>query len=112
MQDAVRTIAIIGLVGNLVIPSYPMVQAAVPVIPGTMALAFLTSCFVGSNAFLCEKLGGSCKYNTDCCHRLVCMQVTKRCEPRGPHARVAGMPRTKAVTKPGGRAASMKTTGG
>ncbi|XP_065294105.1 uncharacterized protein [Dermacentor albipictus] len=111
MQPTVKAIVIIGLVGNLVVPSYPLVHDAVPALRGTMALAFLTSCFVGSNAFLCEKLGGPCKYNTDCCHRLVCLQATMTCEPRGPHARRARLSRTRPATKPGGaRAAPMRTT--
>ncbi|XP_037521106.1 uncharacterized protein LOC119397802 [Rhipicephalus sanguineus] len=112
MQDFVRTLVIIGLVGNLVVPSYPMVHASVPAIRGTMALAFLTSCFVGGSTFLCEKQGGACKYNTDCCHRLVCLQITKTCEPRGAHARHGRLGRTKSVTRPGGRALPMRTTAG
>ncbi|KAL3174913.1 hypothetical protein MRX96_010942 [Rhipicephalus microplus] len=77
MQGIVRTLVIIGLVGKLAVPTYSMVHASVPAVRGTMALAFLTSCFVGGSTFLCEKIGGACKYNTDCCHRLVCLQVTQ-----------------------------------
>ncbi|XP_077541000.1 uncharacterized protein LOC144153221 [Haemaphysalis longicornis] len=116
MQAHMKSLFLLGLVGSLAIPSYGTLHALIPAVPGAMTLAMFSSTFVGIDAFLCEKWGGECEYNTDCCRRLVCRQDTKTCEPRGPHARRAKMStRTKPVTKRFdrlGRAMEMPTTSG
>ncbi|XP_077485767.1 uncharacterized protein LOC144096763 isoform X2 [Amblyomma americanum] len=111
MEIILKTIAVLSIATSLSLPSYATVHVVAPAIPGAMTVAFLTSCFIGANGYLCEKKGGKCLYNTDCCHRLVCFQVTQTCEPRGPHARLAAPKRAKDTTKPGARAGVMATTG-